>query len=161
MNYFATLLSSAAHSLCLPGESAGEIERYVRQHQGGSVTPERAPFRRKLDFWAFAIVTATAKGLPPLDGPPSKWGGRKFVETREVQMPNDLCEMLAVVAFATLGVDHEGIDDPKRIVELANGLAGAGTPDVLKRLNDPDLRITALAKTLEFAAEMRKALGSK
>ena len=154
MNYFTTLLSTQAHTLRLPDDSKDEIERYVLQHQKGPVTQERAPFRRQLDFWAFAITTAIANGTPPLEQPSSSWG-RKFTDTRSVQMPDGLCEMLAVVAFTTLGAEHEGIDDPAQIIELGNRLAGAGSPELLKRLSDPDLRITTLDKAMEFAKAMR------
>ena len=157
MNYFTTLLSSQAHTLRLPDKSKDDIERYVLQHQKGAVTPERAPFRRQLDFWAFAIATAIAHGTPPLTQPSSSWG-RKFADTRSVQMPDGLCEMLAVVALTTLGSEHEGIDDPVQIIELGNRLAGAGCPDLLKQLSEPDLRITTLDKALEFARSMRSSV---
>ena len=58
MNYFTTLLSSQAHTLRLPDQSKDDIERYVLQHQKGNVSLERAPFRRQLDFWAFAIASS-------------------------------------------------------------------------------------------------------
>ena len=154
MNYFTTLLSSQAHTLRLPDKSKDDIERHVLQHQKGSVSHERAPFRRQLDFWAFAIATAIANGTPPLGEPSAKWG-RKFADTRSVQLPDGLCEMLAVVALTTLGSEHEGIDDPVQIIELGNCLAGAGCPELLKHLSDPDLRITTLDKALEFAKSMR------
>ena len=154
MNYFTTFLSSQAHSLYLPDKQKDDIERYVLQHQKGSVTPERAPFRRQLDFWALAIATAIANGVPPVEGRVSSWG-RKFADTRSVQLSDGLCELLAVVAFNLLGPDHEGIDDPKQVIELANRLACAGSPELLKHLSDPDLRTTALDKALEFARAMR------
>ena len=154
MNYFTTLLSAQAHTLRLPEKLKDDIERYVLQHQTGSVTPERAPFRRQLDCWAFAIATAIANGTAPMDKTSSSWG-RKFADTRSVQMPDGLCEMLAVVALASLGPEHDGIDDPAQIIELGNRFAGAGCPEVLKRLSQPDLRITTLDKALEFARAMR------
>ncbi len=154
MNYFTTLLSSQAHSLFLPAQSKDDIERYVLQHQRGSISPERVPFRRQLDFWAFAIASAIARGTPPLEGPSTNWG-RKFADTRSVQMPDGLCEMLAVIALTTLGPNHEGIDDPSQIIELGNRLAGAGCPELLKQLSNPDLRTTVLDKALEFASSLR------
>ncbi|MDX2468553.1 MAG: hypothetical protein QNL12_14655 [Acidimicrobiia bacterium] len=156
MNYFTTFLSSQAHTLRLPDQSKNDVERYVLQHQKGSVSPERAPFRRQLDFWAFSIGTAVANSMAPLTEASSVWG-RKFADTRSVQMPDGLCELLAVIALAELGADHEGIDDPSQIVELANRLAGAGCPKVLEHVSDPDLRITALDKALEFATALRAA----
>lgn len=157
MSYFTSLLTSQAHTLRLPRQSKDDIERYVLMHQkGGANIVERAPFRRQLDFWSFAIVSAIAQGLPPL-GPSSKWGN-KFADTRSVEMPDTLCEILSVIAFVTLGTDHEDIDNPAQIVELGNRFAGAGCPELLKQLGNPDLRITVLDKALNFAASMRSEL---
>ena len=111
MNYFTTILSSQAYTLRLPKQSKDDIDRYVLQHQHGNVSPERAPFRRQLDFWAFAIASAIASRTPPLEEPSAKWG-LKFVDTRSVQMPDGLCEILAVIALTTLGPDYEDIDNP-------------------------------------------------
>ena len=159
MNYFTTLLSSQAHTLRLPENSKGNVERYVLQHQKGAVSPERAPFRRQIDFWAFSIATALANGMAPLPEGSSTWG-KKFADTRSVQMPDGLCEMLAVIALTELGYDHDGIDDPKQIIELGNRLAGAGCPKVLEQLSDPDLRLTALGKALEFATSLRSEVAA-
>ena len=153
MSYFTVLLSSQAHTLRLPTESRDDVERYVLQHQKGGANAERAPFRRQLDFWAFAIATAVAADLQPLAEPSSVWG-RKFVDTRTVQMPDDLCDLLAVLALKYLGPEGDGVDDPAEIVEVGNRLAGAGCPELLAKLNNPDLRVTTLDKALEFAAQM-------
>lgn len=153
MSYFSSVLSSQAHTLRLPKAGKDEVERYVLQHQKAGATPEGAPFRRQVDFWAFSIATAVALGLPPLEEKSSKWG-KKFADTRAVQMPEVVCEMLAVLALTELGAEHPGLDDPAEIVELGNRLAGAGAPEVLKRLHDPDLRLTVLEKALEFAGTL-------
>ncbi len=153
MSYFTMLLSSQAHPLRLPTESRDDVERYVLQHQKGRAEAEHAPFRRQLDFWAFCIATAVAADLQPLAKSSSVWG-RKFVDTRAVQMPDDLCDLLAVLALKYLGPEHDGLDDPSEIVEVGNRLAGAGCPELLAKLNSLDLRVTTLDKALEFAAQM-------
>lgn len=154
MNYYTALLTSQAHTLRLPEQSKDDIERFVLQHQKGAVTLERAPFRRQLDFWAFSITSAIAQDLSPLKEPSSKWG-RKFADTRAVEMPDGLCEMLAIITFVTLGYDHKDVDDPAQIIEIGNRFAGAGCPELIKQLNNPNLRITALDKALGFAASLR------
>ena len=159
MNYFTTILSSQAHTLRLPSQSKDDIERYVLQHQKGNGSPERAPFRRQLDFWAFAIASAIANRTPPLNENSAKWG-RKFADTRSVEMPDALCEILAVIALATLGPDHEGINDPSHVIELGNRFAGAGCLKLLEQLSDPALRTTALDKTLAFARTLRSKAGA-
>ena len=151
MSYFTQLLSQQAHTLRLPTRLEDDVQRHVQMHQTAS--PERAPFRRQLDFWAFSMTTALAQGLDPLDQPSSTWG-RRFIDTRSVQMPGGLCDLLAVVAFHHLGSDHEDIDNPGQIIEIGNRFAGAGCPVVLKHLTDPDLRVTALSKVLKFAASL-------
>lgn len=149
MTYFAQLLSERAHTLRFPRQHTKEVQRHVRMHQA-TTSPERAPFHRQIDFWAFSLATALALDLAPLSAPSSKWGAR-FVDTRSVELSNRLCDLLAVAAFHHLGSDHEGIDDPAQIIEMGNRLAGAGCPTVLEQLNSPDLRLTPLDKVLSLA----------
>ena len=156
MAYFRTLLSSKAHTLRFPKEHKDDVDRLVRMHQSSSVSSEMAPFHRQLDLWAFAIATAVSLGLPPLSEKSAKWG-RKFADTRSVDMGESLCEILAVLALTTLGPEHDSVDRPAEIVEVGNRLAGAGVPEVLKRLKDPDLRTTTLDKAIEFAAELHRS----
>ena len=151
MAYFAQLLTQKTHTLRFPKNSKDDIQRFVSMHQSTGV--ERSPFRRQLDFWAFSIATALAENLDPLDAPSSKWGD-KFVDTRDVEMPEALCDILAIAAFCHLGYEHEGIDDPAQIIEVGNRLAGAGCPAVLEQLNSHDLRLTPLDKALNLAATL-------
>ena len=153
MNYFTTVLSGQAHTLRLPDSLKDDIERFVLQHQKGNASAERAPFRRQLDFWALALTVAVKRGMPPLDRPSSTWG-KKFADTRSVQMPDTLCDLIAVLGIAYLGSDAEEIDDPAELIELANKLAGAGAPVLLNELRSPTLRLTTLEKALGFAASV-------
>ncbi len=154
MNYFKAQLTSRAHSLFLPAKWKDDIQRYIRQHQqGASRDPEVAPFGRQLDFWTLAFATAVARGVAPLESPPSQWG-RKFVDTQKVEMSDELCELLAVVALGTLGPNDQGVEDPARIIELANQYAGAGCEELLLRLRDPDLRLSTLEKAIAFSKEL-------
>ena len=154
MNYFRALLTNRAHTLFLPEKWKDDIQRYVRQHQKGAASnPEAAPFGRQLDFWALALVTAVARGVPPRESRPSQ-GGYKFVDTRSVEMSDELCELLAVVALGTLGADDEGVENPARIIELANQYAAVGCEELLLRLRDPDLRLSTLDKAINYATEL-------
>jgi hypothetical protein len=154
VNYFTTVFSSQAFTLRLPSDVKADVELYVAQHQKGTVSMERAPFRRQLDLWAFALATALSESLDPRESPSSKWG-TKFADTRSVQLPDALCDLLAVVALSRLGPENEAIDDPAQIIELGNCLAGAGCPLVIAQLKSPDLRVTTLEKALEFASSLR------
>ena len=153
MVYFAQLLTQKAYPLRLPRKYSDDVQRRVLQHQ--ATTPERAPFRRQLDFWAFSITTAMAQDLAPLDQQSSKWG-KRFIDTRNVTIPENLADLLAVIAFHHLGYEHEGIYEPAQVIEVSNRLAGAGCPVVLEHLNSSDLRLTPLDKALNLAASMLK-----
>lgn len=159
MSYFASLLSSSAHGLLLPKRHRVDIERYVSMHQVSSTNPERAPFRRKLDLWAFSLATALAKNLSPIKGPPSSWGER-FIDTREVDMGNDLCALLAVVAVARLGHESGDASDPRRIVDLGNRLAASGCSVVLDRLGSNTIRLRPLDRVISLATDLLMEMNS-
>ena len=159
MSYFTNLLSASAHSLLLPKEHKSNVERYVSMHQVTRAPRERAPFRRKLDFWAFSLAAALVKDLSPIEGPPSKWG-EKFIDTKQVDMGNDLCSLLAVVALAKLGQDHENVADPSRIIDLANRLAAVGCGVVLNRLTSNTIRLRPLDRVIGLAKDLQKEVVS-
>lgn len=153
MKYFAALLSAAAYSLRLPKNLRGDVSRYVHQHKKGPANPEQAPFRRQLDFWAYSVAVAISEELEPVDARSAR-GGHSFVDTRSVQMPEDLCALLAVVTAARLGPDQEGLAEPSQIVEFGNRLAAAGCRLVLRELQDGDLRLTPLDKVRSHAESL-------
>lgn len=148
--YFAHVLTSRSHSLYLPKDVREDVARLVSTHQRTKTTREMTPFRRQVDFWLLCLGVALAEGLPPRDRSPAAWG-YKFVDTREVQLPDEVYNLLAVVAFEGLEHDAERVDDPAQIVDVANGLAGAACPRVLAELTSKDLRRTPLDKALGLA----------
>lgn len=160
MSDFANLFQSRSYGLVLPTRDKAQIERYVAMHSGGSVSLERVPFRRQVDFWAFSIVTALARDIEPLDdGPATRWG-TVFIYTSQGIMDNELCSLLAVVAVAKMGHDDPDVGDPRRIVDLSNRLAGAGCPVVLKELSENALRTTPLDRAIELARSLQEHVRS-
>ncbi len=135
----------------LPREHEDAVNGYVGMHSGERERVEQRPFRRKVDFWAFSVATALARGLEPRQGPVSRWG-KLFIYTSQI-MDEDLGSLLAVVSVARLGHDSPETGDPKRIVDVANRLAAAGCPVVLKQLSG-DLQTTPLDRTLELAQSL-------
>ena len=154
MSDFADILKSRSYGLVLPEDDDDEINRYVAMHSGERENVERRPFRRQVDFWAFSIATAVALKLDPREGTVGRWG-KTFIYTNQGILDNYLGSLLAVIAVAKLGHDDPEVDEPRRIVELSNRLAGAGTPVVLKELGEIDLRTTPLDRALEFAATLQ------
>ena len=159
MNYFANFLSAQAHSLLLPKDHRADVERYVSTHQVTRAPRERAPFRRQLDFWAFSLTAALAKDLQPIEGPPSKWGD-KFIDTQNVDIGNDLCSLLAIVALSRIGHDHEDVDKPNRVIDLANRLVAVGCPVVVHALSSSALRLRPLDRAIALAKELREEIHS-
>ena len=123
-------------------------------HSGERESAERRPFPRQVDFWAFSIATALALNLEPRESPAGRWG-KNFIYTSQGIMDNDLCALLAVIAVAKLGHDAPEVDEPRRIVDLANRLAGAGWRAVLEELEETDLRTTPLDRALELARSLQ------
>lgn len=152
---FADIFKSRSHGLVLPRDDDDEINRYVAMHSGERENVERRPFRRQVDFWAFSIATALVLKLEPREGTVGRWG-KKFIETSQGIMDNDLCSLLAVIAVARLGHDDPEVGEPRRIIDLANRLAGAGCPVVLKELAEIYLRTTPLDRALELARSLQE-----
>ena len=75
-------------------------------------------------------------------------------------MDNDFCSLLAVIAVAKLGHDDPEVDEPRRIIDLANRLAGAGCSVVLKELSEDALRTTPLDRALQFASSLQDRIRS-
>lgn len=149
--YFAQILTNRSHSLYLPQEARDDIARLVSTHQRTKTNREMTPFRRQVDFWLLCLGIALADELEPREGTPASWG-YKFVDTREVQLPNEVYNLLAVVAFEQMEHDVERIDDPSRIIDVANSLAGAACPHVLATVTSKELRRSPLDKALAVAS---------
>ena len=157
MSDFAGILKARSYALVLPKEYDDDINRYVAMHSGERESVERRPFRRQVDFWAFSIATALALKLEPREGTVAQWG-KRFIYTNQGILDNDLGSLLAVIAVAKLGHDDPEVDEPRRIVELSNRLAGAGSPVVLREFAEIDLRTTPLDRALEFASWLQEGM---
>ena len=152
--YFSDLFRATSHGLVLPRDHEDAIGRYVAMHASDRTNVENRPFPRQVDFWAFCIATALALRLEPRDGALSGWG-KKFIDTPQGVMDDDLCSLLAIVAVAKLGLDDPGVTETRRIIELANRLAAAGCPEVLRKLENSPLSTTPLDQALNLARSLQ------
>ena len=159
MSDFADIFRARSHGLMLPRDDDEAINRYVAMHSGERESVERRPFRRQVDLWAFSIATALALKLELREGPVGRWG-KSFIYTNQGIMDNDFCSLLAVIAVAKLGHDDPEVDEPRRIIDLANRLAGAGCPVVLKELSEDALRTTPLDRALQFGSSLQDRIRS-
>lgn len=160
MSYFERRLRAHAYTLNLPREVRDDVDRYVQTHRPGA-DPEQAPFRRRLDLWAYGIFAALALGLEPEGEAKARRTGYKFKDTAAVNMSPELCELLAVVAAAGLGPEDERVTEPAEIVRYANRLAAVGCPVVLAELDKVNLRLTPLEKMVRHAESLLERVHGK
>lgn len=158
MTFFHRLLTKKGYTLRLPRVLRDDVEQYVRHLSPSAPGPERAPFGRRVDLWAYSVMTAVALGLEPVDERKAA-SGHRFKDTGSVELSPDLCTLLAAAAAAGLGLDDERARDPAEIVKYANRLAAAGCPIVIERLKALDMKLTPLQKLQAHAEEMLEGLG--
>jgi hypothetical protein len=151
-----SMFNATAAPLRVPTSLRERVHRYVRQHQGGALIAEQAPFRRQLDLWALGVAVACAHGLSPREGSPAEWG-TKFVDTRGVQLSEELAQLLVAVAADDFGIQDPRLSDPVEVLELANRYAAAGIPVVIEWLEDPGLRQTNIEKVVAKVKRSRSA----
>jgi hypothetical protein len=154
------MFNATAAPLRIPTNLRERVHRYVRQHQGGALIAEQAPFRRQLDLWAAGVAVACAEALEPRGGSPADWG-TKFVDTRGVQLSEELAQLLVTVAAADFGIQDQRLSDPLEVMELANRYAAVGIPLVLEWLEDPGLRQTNIEKVITQLKQTREAAMEK
>ena len=159
-DYFSELFRATSHGLVLPRENEDGINRYVAMHTTDRTNVENRPFPRQVDLWAFCIATALALKLTPRDGRVSQWG-KTFIYTSQGIIDDDLAALLAIVGVAKLGPDDPAVTESGRIIELANRLAAAGCPEVLRKLENSPLRTTPLDQALELAGSLLEEVRSE
>lgn len=128
-----------------------EFQEYFRRYSqttGASTVGEydRKPFPRMVDFWFLAIAVAVKLGLRPV-----KLDGRdtyKAIEGAAIVSPEWRVHALKLIAIGETK-DPEVIKDPRRMMEIANGLAFAGMPHLIEILEDhPDDEVFGLSDAL-------------
>ncbi len=103
---------------------------------GQRTTPDKSPFPRKVDLWFAGISVAVRKELKPVD--------LKRLQKKEIVgiIQGDIfdtdgwqAQALMLIAIA---VDRnlEVVQNPRRMMDIANGLAAAGVPHIVKMLNE-------------------------
>lgn len=149
-----TRLSSGAYSLTFPealspAEGGGAIDKYIQQGVSGA-SPEQAPFRRRLDLWALGLAIAVAEQLPPYEGKT-----RKFVDTKAVDVPDQVASLIFVTAVAKLGQHSQDLNDTGNVVRLCNQYAASGTFRVIEWFESRQMLATPLQTALDNTRDLR------
>lgn len=127
------------------------LQEYFRRYSqttGASTVGEYdcKPFPRMVDFWFLGIAVAVKLGLKPV-----KLDGRdtyKAIEGAAIVSPEWRVHALQLIAIGETK-DPEVIKDPRRMMEIANGLAFAGMQHLIEILEDhPDDEVFGLCDTL-------------
>jgi hypothetical protein len=112
-----------------------EFFRRYSQTTGATNVSEidRKPFPRMVDFWFLALCVAVNKGLKPtaLESKDTY----KAVEGPQIASPEWRAHVLKLIALQQTG-DPNIVNDPRKILEIANGLAFAGMPHLIEILQE-------------------------
>ena len=115
----------------VPSECHEWLDRYS-QTGSGRTLGDHSPFPRMVDFWFLAVCVAFRLNLEP-----QELGGRKKVKIIDGQIfASDPWRIytLMLMAVAKAG-DVEIVAEPRRMMDVVNGLAIAGLPEVVDMLS--------------------------
>jgi hypothetical protein len=130
-----------------PVEFREFFQRYSQSTGASSVADlDRKPFPRMVDFWFLAICIAVKLKLKPVD-----LEGRdtyKAIEGSAVISPEWRADALRLIAISESG-QTDIVQDPRRMMRIANGLAFAGMPRLIEILEqNPDDEMFGLSDEL-------------
>ena len=121
--------------LVTPDTQLAYYEQYCQTQQPGRANVKRVPFRRKVDMWFAALSVAVHKNLRPQNLQGQKTS--QFITGGEIFTGNDTWRIQVLMLIAIAIEDTvEVVTDPRRMMEIANGLAAAGVPHIVRMLQE-------------------------
>lgn len=101
---------------------------------GQKSRPDRSPFPRKVDLWFAGLSLAVRKNFKPIDL--KKEDTVSIIRYGEV-FNTDNWQTQAIMLIA-IAVEHdlEVVLKPSRMMDIANSLAAAGVPHIVKMLSE-------------------------
>ena len=134
-----------AARLLYPADQQPDYERYCQTDNPSPI--DSSPFPRRVDMWFASLSIAARNGLSPAD-----LSGRRTVGFTEGRIfDRDPWRIRALILLA-LAIEKtiDVVDDPGRIMTIANGLAAAGEPLIVEMLSGGhDREIWNLSESLE------------
>jgi hypothetical protein len=117
--------------ISVPVEFHDDLVRYS-QREGRAII-DNSPFPRMVDMWFLAVCVGARKGLTPADV--------RSIQTRKIidgtifsSDPWRIYTLMLIAIAHTGGV--EIVAEPRKMIDLANGLAVSGLAHVLDMLKD-------------------------
>ena len=135
--------------LLYPADQRPDYERFSQTENPSPLGS--SPFPRRVDMWFAALSIAARKELSPVD-----LSGLKTVQFTEGRIFDGDPWRIRALMLVALSVDKsiEVVDDPPRMMSIANGLAAAGAPLIVKMLSEGEDRpIWNLSEALSEALE--------
>lgn len=123
----------ASIDLIAPVEQRDAYDRYCQT--GGRAIIDHSPFLRMVDFWFTGLSLAAHKQLTPVNL--SRQDTFKFIEGSIFDRDSWRVQAVMLVAIAVDG-NVEIVEEPRRMMAIANGLAAAGVPGLVEMLADGD-----------------------
>ena len=109
-------------------------EDYDHYCQTGQRTKaDTSPFPRKIDLWFAGLLLATRKNLKPIDLMTEKTVS--IISGDIFNTDGWQAQAIMLIAIAVEG-EVEVVLEPRRMMDIANGLAAAGVPHIVKMLNE-------------------------
>lgn len=109
------------------------FKRYCQK--SADAISDQSPFPRMVDLWFLAVCVGVRIGLEPLDV--AQYETVKIIDGSIFSSDPWRVHTLMLLAIGKTG-DVNVVADPRKIIKLANGLAAAGLPEVIKMLRDGD-----------------------
>ena len=119
--------------VCCLKTQQSDYDAYCQAGQKNS--PDRSPFPRKIDLWFAGLSLAADKKLKPII-PLKKEDTVDIIRYGEVFNTDGWqAQAIMLIAIAVEG-NLEVVLNPRCMMDIANGLAAAGVPHIVRMLNE-------------------------
>lgn len=115
-----------------PETQRDDYDAYCQAGQS-SVSTERRPFPRKVDLWFTGLSLAARKKLEPIDL--KKEDTVDIINGTIFNTDGWQAQAIMLIAVVVEG-NLEVVLNPRQMMNIANGLAAAGVPHIVKMLNE-------------------------
>lgn len=118
--------------LRIPEAYREEVDRFCQTQPGGGSrpSPDDSPFERQIDIWFLAVCLGARKGKRTEVIKPHRFITGELISRDPYRV--ELLELLAI----SFTKDPWIIEEPSKIIDLANELAATGLPEVIGMLNE-------------------------
>ncbi len=114
-----------------PETQRGDYDNYCQAGQS-RVSVKRSPFPRKVDLWFAGLSLAVRKKLDPIVL--KKKDTVNIISGDVFNTDGWQAQAIMLIAIAVED-DLEVVLNPRRMMDIANGLAAAGVPHIIEMLN--------------------------